>query len=562
MLAMRTRFAGLSRSAVEQTCSLALERAERAEQALAQATRHLAAAESDRDTLAQSLAALRDSLFKPKSERTRPSDAGQTTFLGAEVQQEDGANSTDDEQTEQITYERKKRTGRKPVAKDLPTKEITLRASDAERIGPNGEQLVCIGYEETVLLDLVPERLQRLIIRREKLGMPGTGEYVSTVAPPARLVAKSKATDQFMLTVALRKYQQGLPLYRQTQLYNALGAELAENYLGECCRHIATAFAPVAAAIRAQVLANRWVHADETPIRQLKNTQPGGDATTTARTAYLWAWVGGNQVSFHYGPTRSNREVRDVLGIPYDPDDPYPRQHPPDFDPDCWEHGEYIGFLICDGLGSYNTAIRGGVITRVACWVHARRAFKYFEDRDANAARVVRLFNAIFSANRKIVRAAEKRTGISEDERYDFIAQQRQQILPEKIAALEQEIDLLAPLYSPDTHIGKGITYLRNRWDDLQVFLDHGFLPMENNAAERAIRPIAVGRKAWLFVGSEDGGSWAADLFSIIESCRLQKIDPRTYCEHVLKQIVQAPDREKLDYTALTPAVLRGQFRR
>jgi hypothetical protein len=85
---------------------------------------------------------------------------------------------------------------------------------------------------------------------------------------------------------------------------------------------------------------------------------------------------------------------------------------------------------------------------------------------------------------------------------------------------------------------------------------------MENNATERAIRPIAVGRTGWLFVGSEDGGTWAATMFSIIESCRLQKIDQRAYCEHILLLIVQAPDRSTIDYAGLTPLALRKQFRK
>jgi len=551
-----TNFQGLPRQTLEQTILLLQDRATQAE-------RTLQAVTADRDHLLQQLEALRKDLFGPKTERARrPVDAAQTTFLGVDAEilpeatPETAADTAVAPEEETITYTRAKRGGRTPIPRTLPRREIILKASDADRIGPNGEALVCIGYETTEVMHLTRERLELLVLKREKLGLPTTQEYVSTVPPPDRLVPKAKVSDDFMLTVTLRKFEQGLPLYRQLSLYNSWGAQLSSHYLGECVRHIATAFAPIAAAIREQVLRARWVHADETPVRQLHPQDHPPDRPAVA-TSFFWAWVGNNQVSFHYGTTRSSHEVRDVLGIPYDPQAHSTAANPADYDPTTWEHGSDIGFLVCDGCPSYNPIFRAETIRRIACWVHARRGFKRFEDCDKNAKRVVGLINTIFSENRKIRKAHEKAAHPSDDQRWQAIATQRQAKLPPHIAVLDQEITALRPLYAPDTNVGRAITYIRNRWKDLQVFLEHGFLPMENNVAERAIRPIAVGRKAWLFVGSEDGGAWAATMFSIIESCRLQKIDPRTYCDYVIPQLIRARGNDSFDYGTLTPAAVK-----
>ena len=122
---------------------------------------------------------------------------------------------------------------------------------------------------------------------------------------------------------------------------------------------------------------------------------------------------------------------------------------------------------------------------------------------------------------------------------------------------------VLQQAYTPGSLMGKANMYLPNRWDDLLFFLRHGFLPMEHNTTEQAIRPIAVGCKAWLFIGSEDGGSWAATMLSIIESCRLQKGDPVAYCTDTLDCIVQASDWAALPDDEITPKAYKlGQRQR
>ncbi len=515
----------------------------------AEQERRAAALAGENADLQVQLEWLRKQVFGSRSERSRGHDEGQASFLNAPVVHDSPPAAT--VETEQITYERKKPGGRKPVSRALPTEEIVLRASDEERVGPNGERLISLGFEVTERLHLVPEKLLRLIIKREKLGLPDTRELAHTVPPEPCLVPGGKATDAFLHEVVLRKFHQGLPLYRQLGLYNSLGADLADNYLVGCVHHVAAAYQPIATAIRAQVLRERWVHVDETPVRQL-------GAEDGARTAYFWAWVAGGQVSIHFGLTRSRSEVRDVLGIPYDPDDP--RDGPNgDLDPATWEQGSHIGFLICDGYTGYDHVFAAGSIIRVACWAHVRRKFKAHEEVDTNARRVVELINEAFRVDRQARKDAEKQQ-LDAAAAADLMQARRQERTVAIIEHIRTELDALAPLYGPSSLMAKAITYARNQWRALIVFLDHGCLPMDNNQAERVIRPIAVGRKNWLFVGSEDGGEWAATLYSIIESCRLQKIDPRRYLEHVTPILVRTPAGQ-LDADALTPRSLRSTLR-
>ena len=144
-----------------------------------------------------------------------------------------------------------------------------------------------MGYEISEKLHYTPESVSKLIIKRAKYGLPDTREYVTTVAHEPCVVPGAKVTDDFMLHATLRKFGLGLPLYRQTQALRALGVDLADNYLGECVRHIADALEPIALAIRDQVLMSRWVYADETPVKQLKTTDKD-QRDADIRTSYLW----------------------------------------------------------------------------------------------------------------------------------------------------------------------------------------------------------------------------------------------------------------------------------
>lgn len=487
--------------------------------------------------------------FAPSSERRPPyveQDGVQQTIFGQPVTQDAAppvAPVTVPEHQRQVA---KKGHGRAPVSEELPLEEVIVPASDAEKTGPDGQPLVLLGYEESEKIDIVPGRLRRLRFKREKWGLPDTRETLVTAAVPACLIPKGKATDAFALEVILNKFHLGLPLHRQLMDLNHQGAQLSDAFLSDLVKQVAERFTPVWEALRCQVLSNRVVHADETPIRQLvPSLQPEEQLPERrVRTSYFWAWLGGRQFYLHYATSRSQDEVRKVLGMN---------------DAGDIDSGGLIAFLVTDGYAGYNPASEAPPdgpprIRRVACWAHVRRRFLECADRgDSNAQQVVAQINELFRIDRRIRKDLDKQ-GLAGDDATAYRHAQRQRDSVGITAAIKTLLDRYAPLYTAGRDMAGHIAYTLKLWDALTLFLDHGDLPLDNNSAERSLRPIVVGRKNWYFVGSEDAGTWAAIFFSLIESCRMLKMDPRRYLTTVAKALIaDAPP----DPATLTPLALR-----
>jgi hypothetical protein len=232
---------------------------------------------------------------------------------------------------------------------------------------------------------------------------------------------------------------------------------------------------------------------------------------------------------------------------------------------DCGEvdPGGMIAFLVTDGYAGYNPVVsppspnRPTRIRRVACWAHVRRRFIECADRgDTNASQVAALINEVFRIERRIRKEIDKLDLAAEAAR-EHRRTVRQRDSVGVIAALRVLIDRLLPLYTPSRDMAGHLAYTLRLWDALTLFLEHGDLPVDNNAAERALRPVVVGRKNWYFVGSEDAGAWAAIFFSLIESCRMLKMDARRYLAAVATALIAdtPPDPAKL-----TPLALRDSL--
>lgn len=495
---------------------------------------------------------IQQKLFAPTSEK-KPyveRDGKQETFLGTSVDQEPVA-------AQEIVVPAhtrvKKGHGRKPVSRELPVVEIIIPATPAEKIGPQGEALVLLGYETSDKIHIVPSTLQRLRTKREKWGFADTRETVHVAEVEPCLIPKGKATDAFVLDVILNKYQLSLPLYRQVGVLNARGADINASWMSDLIKQAAPLFTPIHAAIRDHLLQQRIVYVDETPVRQLQPTTQRSDNDKTVHTGYYWAWIGGDpdnaQCYFHYDTTRSQRALRTVLQIP---------------DDDPWDTDGCIALLMCDGYAAYNLINTVPMtneqrrIQRIACWVHVRREFQKAADYgDDNAVGMITLINKIFTQERTIRKANEKaqRRG---DDAVHYVLSERNTHSKPIIEQLLIAINKCRPHYTPQRQMSKAIAYTLKLWDNLTAFLQHGDAPVDNNTAERAIRPLAVGRKNWLFVGSEDAGMWSAIFFSLIESCRLQKIDPRAYFNYVTPILVKRDPHT--DYRQLMPIAVKDKL--
>jgi transposase len=410
--------------------------------------------------------------------------------------------------------------GRRPVNRSLRTVEVIVEAPAQERIAGDGTALVLLGYEISEREHSISAELVRQILKRERWGLPDTREVAYVAALPPTLVPKGKYSDDVIIEAMYRKYVLGLPFGRMLLDFRAMGSDLSDAQLSDLAARFAAFLSPIAIAIRTQVLSRHFVHVDETPLPTL-------DGRRT-----LWTWVGGNQAFFHVGG-RGAKELRTVLGLPLVGDesaDPGP--------------GATLGWVfshwMADGYRPYDTIAAEAGIIRLCCWAHARREFIIpAEQGDLVARTMLDRIHDLYQIERDT-------RHVDEAER---LRRRQHDALP-ILAGIHAAGRDARTAYDPASTMHKALTYLLNRWDGLTVYTTCGDLPIDNNQAERVLRPIVIGRKNWYFIGSEDATEWAATNFTLFESCRLAKVDPRPW----LRLVISRCHAGDTDYGSMTPA--------
>lgn len=436
--------------------------------------------------------------------------------------------------------------GRQPVNPDLREVIEIIPAAEDEKFAADGTPYVLLGYETTEREHLLPAELVRLLIKREKWGLPDTHETAFRAPGPPFIIPRGKYTDAVIHEAMIRKYLYGMPFERQVADFATLGSDLSVSTLCNLAQGFAQFYQGVAQAIQAQVLAQAFVHIDETPI-----------PVQNGPRRQLWAAYAEQQVFFHFGG-RGAEDLRAVLG--QSADEAGTHADPPLCDaldaegPPAFDH--LVGVICADGLATYDRVAEDHRYLRLGCWVHARRGFHQRKDCE-QAVPILDLMTQLFRIEKAAARQADK-ADLSPADRSALVLEARR----EQSRPILRQIKKLADIYDRelpvDHDLRPPVTYLLNQWPTLIRYTWDGRFPMENNAAERAIRPVVIGRKNWLFIGSEDAGSWAATNYTILESCRMNRMDPRAYLHHVT-QAIHAGAR---DFNALTPAALAQRFPR
>jgi transposase len=301
-----------------------------------------------------------------------------------------------------------------------------------------------------------------------------------------------------------------LPLYRQAQIYAREGVELERSTMAEWVAGCFRLLDPLVDALGRYVMAAEKLHADDTPLPVL---DPGRGKTKTAR---LWTYVrddrpAGNDeapaVLFRYSPDRKGQ---------------HPRTH----------LGNFHGILQADAYSGFGHLYEGGRIREAGCWAHARRAF--YELHQANqspvAAEALERIGALYAIEAEI-------RGRPPDER----AAIRQARAGPLLDSLREWLRQTASRVSKKSELAKAIAYVLTRWTAFTRYRDDGRIEIDNSAAERALRPVALGRKNYLFCGSDAGGERAAAMYSLIGTAKLNGLDPQAYLQHVLDRIAEHP---------------------
>lgn len=310
--------------------------------------------------------------------------------------------------------------------------------------------------------------------------------------------------------MAVAKYADHLPLYRQSAIYAREGVELNRSTLADWVGQMFKLLRPLGTVLEHYVMAGNKVHADDTPVPVL---QPGKKSTKTGR---LWGYKRDDRnagiseppaVWFAYSPDRK--------GL-------WPQQHLKNF----------TGTLQADGYAGFNALYHTNRINEAACWAHARR--KFYDIAKNNPGGVA---DELLSRIAQLYAIEEDIRGQS----IDIRTAQRQARAGPLVAILKNRLDETLSHESKKSSLAKAIYYSLSRWDALTRYRDDGLLEIDNNAVEREIRPVALGRKNYLFAGSDSGGHAAAMMYGLLNTAKLNGLDPEAYLRHVLSTIADHP---------------------
>jgi transposase len=395
---------------------------------------------------------------------------------------------------------------RLPAGTEMVTEELTV--PEHERVDDNGQPLPIIGYRVTKKWDYRPGAYIERQFRCAIYGRPFSEACDRITAPlPTFLIPRGQMTDAAVIHTVVDKFADHLPLYRQVARAGRSSIQLSRSTLVGHIAAVAEKIAPIVDAIADQVRAADYIHLDDTPVRLLK---PGLGHTATAR---IWVYRSADHTVFRFSTTREGRHPRDFLG-------------------------DYRGFIIADAYAGHENLYGINKATPIGCWAHVRRKFYDLRLQEPFAWNMTDTIRKLYEIERDLQWCTP-----TERER---IRQQRSQPW---ITTIFNKLEQAHKTILPASDLGKAIAYARKRWPTLTPFVHNGILPIDNNPAENALRPWAIGRKNWLFLGSEASGERAAIIMTIIENCRRHALDPFTYLLDTFTQL----HRGCTDYQALTP---------
>jgi transposase len=401
------------------------------------------------------------------------------------------------EVTETITYTRKKKTvGRKLDTSILPREQIIHDLTDEEKTCQCGGQLEKFGEDKSEQIEYIPAQLKVMEHICSKYTCRSC-ETVKTAVKPEMPIAKSMAAPSLITEVIIKKYEHHLPWYRQSKIFAQEGIDIPANTICNWFLQAGEVLLPLHGALKEQLNLTSVLQADETPVKILQDNIRG----------YMWCYHSCNPnnrfVLFEYNDSRSGKVVTDNLK-------------------------DYQGILQTDGYSGYNSMRAKGGVINLGCWAHCRR---YFAD-------VVKVSNNTGKAY-EVIKWISKLYQIesqARDQSLDFVA--RKKLRQEQAPPILQKIyDVITKSVVPSkSALGKAIGYALNQWKYLTKYTDYGEAEIDNNWVENQIRPFALGRKNWMFLGNEGSAKTAAFFYSIIQTCRLNNIDPRKYLIYVLGQ--------------------------
>jgi len=396
---------------------------------------------------------------------------------------------------------RRPHPGRQELPADLPRVERVIACAPEQcACRACGQPMAVIGYDQSEQLDVEPAKYFVQVTKREKRACQSCGEGGVVAAPvPARIVDKGLVSDRVVIDTVVAKYGDHLPLYRQSAiLERETGLEIGRATLDGWVMRVGESLIPMTAVIGRELVGGSYIQADETPVDVQMHDRRGKN-----HQAYLWQYSrpGGSAV-FDFRLGRGRAGPREFLG-------------------------RFEGILQTDGYIAYEQ-VGGPKMVHVCCWAHARRKFHEavkLSPQDKVAIGLVAQIDELFAIDAR-----------ARAENFDHAARHalRQQQARPLLELLKPRIEAVGAQVLPSSALSKAVTYTLALWPKLTRFLKHPEVELSNNLAENSMRPVALGRKNWIHVGSPQAGPKVAAILSIVESCRRLKIPLRDYLGAVL----------------------------
>ena len=440
-------------------------------------------------------------MYGSKKERFIASENPEQLAIPFEIDEQEVAQAVESVK-QQITYERekegKKHQGRMALPSHLAVNEIILEPTE------NVEGMKCIGQEITDELEYAPAKLFINRYIRNKYITPADekgNQQLKIASLDFRPIPKCIAGTHLLTQIITDKFVDHLPLYRQLQRFSREGVDIPSSTVDSWVRLVSQLLRPLYECHREHTLKNGYLQVDESPIKVQDTDKKGA-----THTGFRWVYHAPRpkSVYFDYRKGRGSDGPLEMLN-------------------------DFQGYLQTDGYGVYPQFALKEKVTQVACWAHARRYFeKALDYNKANASQVILLIQKLYEIERKA-----SSENLSTQERYTLRLEKSHPVLNE----IGNYISVQSKLELPKSPLGKAYDYCLNRWDSLMAYLKNGNLHIDNNLVENAIRPLALGRKNYLFAGSHEAAKNIAMYYSFFATCKKNNVNPSKWLNHVLENI-------------------------
>ena len=480
------------------------------------------------DYLKERIDLLAAQLFSKTSERrkTAPDIPGQISYM-EDLEGDSPAPAATKPESVQVTSHTRKKTGRKPLPEELTRIEVVHDIPEDQKQCQCGSLLDWIGEEVSEQLDVIPAQLRVIRHIRPKYacksceGLETEGGPVKIAPPPKQIIEKSIASPGLLAQIVTAKFVDSLPFYRQEKQFERLGYKISRANMAKWTIQLGKAIESLSRLLRQEVLSGPLIQMDETTVQVLK--EEDRDPSTKS---YMWVMRSSASekpaVYYHYSPTRASNVARNLLA-------------------------SYQGVVQTDGYSGYDFIDDSTELSHAGCWAHSRRKFM----------EILKLQNKAKQADAKFGHADQAVSYIRQLYAIEREADENHLSIAQRVSLRQAKAKPIADTFynwlkglksktPPKGLLGKAVLYALNRWEQLTLYLDDGFIPLDNNLAENAIRPFVLGRKNWLFCDTVPGAEANARLYSLIETARANNLNPHLYLKHLFEKLPHADTSDQL----------------